>query len=47
MSTHTEMTIIIQAGGGSTRMGQNKALMPFHNQPLILRIIQRVQPAGS
>jgi molybdopterin-guanine dinucleotide biosynthesis protein A len=47
MATHTEMTIIIQAGGGSTRMGQNKALMPFQNQPLILRIIQRVKPVAA
>jgi molybdopterin-guanine dinucleotide biosynthesis protein A len=47
MTTHTKMTIIIQAGGGSTRMGQNKALMSFMNQPLILRIIQRVQPLAA
>jgi molybdopterin-guanine dinucleotide biosynthesis protein A len=47
MSAHIDMTVIIQAGGGSTRMGQNKALMPFQNQPLISRIIQRVQPLAA
>lgn len=35
-------SIVIQAGGQSQRMGQNKALMPFLGQPLIERIVQRL-----
>lgn len=34
-------TIVIQAGGESRRMGQNKALLPFLGQPLIERILER------
>ncbi len=37
-------TIVIQAGGESRRMGQNKALLPFHGQPLIERVVKRLQP---
>jgi molybdopterin-guanine dinucleotide biosynthesis protein A len=43
----TDLAIVIQAGGGSTRMGQNKALMSFLGQPLIARVIQRVQPLAA
>jgi molybdenum cofactor guanylyltransferase len=35
-------SIVIQAGGKSQRMGQDKALIPFLGQPLITRVIQRV-----
>ena len=35
-------TIVIQAGGESRRMGQNKALLPFLGQPLIERILERI-----
>jgi molybdopterin-guanine dinucleotide biosynthesis protein A len=41
------LSIVIQAGGQSQRMGQNKALMPFLGQPLIERVIQRVKLAGT
>ncbi len=37
-------TIVIQAGGESRRMGQNKALLPFRGQPLIERVVKRLQP---
>lgn len=41
------LTICIQAGGISSRMGQNKALMPFGGTPLILRIVGRVRRAAD
>jgi len=47
MVAHTDLSVIIQAGGGSTRMGKNKALMPFLGQPLISRVLQRVQPLAA
>lgn len=34
--------MVIQAGGESRRMGQNKALVPFLGKPLIQRIYERV-----
>ena len=36
------LTIVIQSGGESRRMGQDKALLPFLGQPLIQRIVQRL-----
>lgn len=36
------LTLSIQAGGQSLRMGRNKALLPFLGQPLILRVKQRL-----
>lgn len=37
------ITIVVQAGGESRRMGQNKALLSFLGQPLIARVIERVR----
>lgn len=37
------LTIVIQAGGESRRMGQDKALLPFLGQPLIARVVERVR----
>jgi molybdopterin-guanine dinucleotide biosynthesis protein A len=36
-------SIVIQAGGRSQRMGENKALLSFHGETLIERIISRVK----
>lgn len=36
------LTIAIQAGGESRRMGQDKALLPFLGKPLIQRVIERL-----
>jgi molybdopterin-guanine dinucleotide biosynthesis protein A len=36
------LTIVVQAGGESRRMGQDKALLPFLGKPLITRVISRV-----
>ena len=41
------LTVVIQAGGQSRRMGKDKALIPFQGQPLISRVIQRVLPVAS
>jgi molybdopterin-guanine dinucleotide biosynthesis protein A len=36
------VTLVIQAGGKSSRMGQNKALLPFQGEPLITRVYRRL-----
>jgi molybdopterin-guanine dinucleotide biosynthesis protein A len=36
------LTVAIQAGGESRRMGQDKALIPFLGQPLIQRVVTRL-----
>ncbi|PWH12162.1 MAG: molybdenum cofactor guanylyltransferase [Anaerolineae bacterium] len=41
------LTVSIQAGGKSSRMGQDKALIPFRGQLLIERIIARVRPIAD
>lgn len=39
----SEVTAIVLAGGGSTRMGQNKALLKLGNKTMIERIIDSLQ----
>jgi molybdopterin-guanine dinucleotide biosynthesis protein A len=41
------LTVVIQAGGESRRMGKDKALMPFLGQPMIARLIERVRPIAE
>jgi molybdopterin-guanine dinucleotide biosynthesis protein A len=41
------LTIVIQAGGKSSRMGQDKALLPFLGQPLIQRVVDRMRPVAA
>ena len=41
------LTIVIQAGGESRRMGQDKALAPFLGQPLIQRLVTRLSPMAD
>jgi len=36
------LTIVIQAGGQSSRMGEDKALKPFLGKPLIQRVVERL-----
>ncbi len=36
------LTVVIQAGGISSRMGEDKALKPFLGRPLIQRVIERL-----
>lgn len=38
------LSVAIQAGGHSIRMGQDKALLPFLGEALIRRILKRVAP---
>jgi molybdenum cofactor guanylyltransferase len=41
------VSIVIQAGGKSNRMGQNKALMPFLGEPLLARVARRLEGLGD
>jgi len=41
-----DLTIIIQAGGQSKRMGQDKGLMEFGGVPLVTYIYEQVHPLG-
>ncbi len=41
------LSVVIQAGGESRRMGQDKGLAPFLGEPLILRALKRVAPIAD
>jgi molybdopterin-guanine dinucleotide biosynthesis protein A len=41
------LTIVIQAGGESRRMGQDKALMAFLGLPLIQQVVNRLAPIAD
>jgi molybdopterin-guanine dinucleotide biosynthesis protein A len=41
------LSIVIQAGGRSARMGENKALKPFLGRPLVQRVIERLAPVAD
>jgi len=43
----SEIAIVIQAGGRSSRMGQNKALMELSGKPVIERTLERIITLGS
>ena len=40
-------TVCIQAGGQSSRMGEDKALKTFLGRPLIQRVVERLSPAAD
>lgn len=42
-----KVTVVIQAGGESRRMGQSKALVEFDGRPLICRLVKRLLPAAD
>ena len=41
------LTVVIQAGGASSRMGEDKALKMFLGKPLIQRVIERMSPIAD
>lgn len=41
------LTVVIQAGGLSSRMGEDKALKVFLGQPLIQRVVDRLKPIAD
>lgn len=41
------LTVCIQAGGVSSRMGEDKALKTFLGRPLIQRVVERVAPIAD
>jgi molybdopterin-guanine dinucleotide biosynthesis protein A len=41
------LTVCIQAGGASSRMGEDKALKPFLGRPLIQRLVERLSPIAD
>ncbi|MBI2757632.1 MAG: molybdenum cofactor guanylyltransferase [Chloroflexi bacterium] len=41
------LSVAVQAGGQSTRMGENKALKPFLGNPLIQRVVTRLAPIAD
>ncbi len=42
-----DLTVVIQAGGESRRMGRSKATVPFLGRPLIWRTIHRLTPIAG
>ena len=44
---HQMLTVCIQAGGQSSRMGEDKALKPFLGRPLIQRVVERLAPIAD
>ena len=41
------LTVVIQAGGESSRMGMDKGLLPFLGQPLVQRVLERLRPLAA
>lgn len=39
-----KLSVVIQAGGESARMGMDKGLLPFLGQPLVQRVLERLRP---
>ena len=42
-----KLSVVVQAGGESQRMGQDKGLLPFFGGTLIERVLERVRPIAD
>lgn len=42
-----DLTVVVQAGGESKRMGTSKAFVPFLDEPLIMRSLKRLEPIAG
>ncbi|MBQ6453285.1 MAG: molybdenum cofactor guanylyltransferase [Coriobacteriales bacterium] len=42
-----DLTVVIQAGGESKRMGRSKATVPFLGEPMIWRLVRRLSPVAG
>lgn len=47
MSASGDLTVVIQAGGESRRMGRSKATVPFLGEPLLMRGVRRLLPIAD
>lgn len=45
--TRHRVSVVIQAGGESRRMGRSKATVPFCGRPLIMRLVERLSPVAD
>ncbi|MGI6590108.1 MAG: molybdenum cofactor guanylyltransferase [Eggerthellaceae bacterium] len=41
------LSLVVQAGGESKRMGQDKARVPFLGEPMVLRAVRRLAPLAE
>lgn len=46
-ASRPRLTVAIQAGGESRRMGRSKATVPFGGRPLLCRLVERVAPVAD
>jgi len=44
---HTDVSLAIQAGGNSKRMGEDKGRKLFLGRPLVMRVLERLSPLAS
>ncbi len=47
MSENGNLTVVVQAGGESRRMGRSKATVPFLGEPLLWRGVRRLMPMAD